>query len=77
MWGGLLIGSSALTTAITALVESEKYFLSLFSQEWVIVFRLLLALFVPICAATVTFLKYESRATRHHDAAAGFASLKR
>ena len=40
-------------------------------------FRILLAIFVPVFAALVSFLSYESWSTNHHHAAARFAALKR
>jgi len=74
--GGVLIGASALTSALTALVEEGN---SLFEEYALAIFlaRLVLALFVPVCAALATFLSYEARSARHHDAAARFAALKR
>lgn len=38
---------------------------------------IILSMFVPVWSAVVTFLGYNERSSKHHDAAARFAALKR
>lgn len=76
LWGGLLISLSALASALTGVAESGGDVTWLTVGIWRF-FRILLAIFVPVLAALVTFLSYESRSTNHHHAAARFAALKR
>lgn len=75
VWGGLLMGTAALASALTGMAESG-------GQEWLQegfpkFVRILLAIFVPVIAAMVTFLNYQVRSKDHHHAAAKFAALKR
>jgi hypothetical protein len=71
-----MISLSALASALTGIAEGKD------NVVWLTMgpgkfFRILLAIFVPVSAALVTFLSYESRSSNHHHAAARFAAIKR
>lgn len=75
--GGMTITLATLSTALTGIIENNDW-----ASEWdkhpIILFsRIVFALATPIFAALVTFLKYESRSSAHHQAAANFAKMKR
>jgi hypothetical protein len=75
IWGAVLICSLSLASALTAIVERNEVPESIAN---ILIFpRILLALFVPVAAALVTFLAYQARSERHHYAAARFSALKR
>ena len=76
-WGMVLIVLSTFLGIITNIKEDSQSTIQSTIKPYVDVIKPGLTVIVPVLSALVTFLKYDERVTKHHNAAAKFSSLKR